>query len=143
MTQPRHARYSGDDTSYADWAGVWLDLDLVRRNRGSFNRFWYVEASAKAMPRVWLRAVVPWVQTEMKVGTGNPRDAQHAAHLLDADLFITADSALRRVLERVRAWSPFAFAETGVVSATGSTVEAIRRVIEPRLIGGTAKRPKL
>ena len=143
VTQPQAARRSGGDTSYADWAGAWLNLDLVRRDRGSFNRFWYAEAAANAMPRIWMRAVVPWVQTEMKIAIGNPRDAQHAAYLLDADLFITADAAFRRVIERVRPWCPFAFAETEVVSATGSTVEAIHRAIEPRLVTGRAMRPEL
>jgi len=99
VTEPRRARRVGGDTTYADWAGASLDLDMVGRNRPDFNRFWYYEVSADSMPRAWLRSMVHWVQLETKIGVGNPRDAQHAAYLLDADIFVTADRRFRRVLD--------------------------------------------
>ena len=81
------------------------------------------------MPRAWLRSIVHWVQLETKVGAGNPRDAQHAAYLLDADVFVTADRRFHRVLELLRPWCPVAFAEVRLVPGHGSIVDAIHRVL--------------
>jgi hypothetical protein len=72
----------------------------------SFGRLWFEEVSASVMRRTWLRAVAAWTQTGMTIGQGNPRDAQHAAYLIEADPFLTGDDGFRRVLERVRPWCP-------------------------------------
>lgn len=130
VTRPRQARRILADTSYADWAGVWLNLDAIALNREQWNRFWYHEVEAAAMPRAWLRSALPWVQLQTKLGTGNPRDAQHAAYLVDADVFITADRRLHQGLEVIRDWGPVTFAETRLVTGTGSIGDALGAALD-------------
>lgn len=126
---PRRARRLGGDTTFADWAGAWLKLDALARDRTSWNRFWYHEVDPKAMPRNWIHAVMAWAQLQTKIGAGNPRDSQHAAYLFDADMFLTADRRYRSVLELVRRWCPRPFARASLIPGEGSAVEAIRDIL--------------
>ncbi len=132
VTLPRRAQRSPKgsvDTSYADWSGAWLDLDAVARDREGFNKMWYHDVKVEAMPRRWLRSVLPWVQLQTKLGSGNPRDAQHAAYLPDADLFVTADRRLHQGLELVRPWARWPFAHTALVPGKGSILEPLEATL--------------
>ena len=125
----RRVRRFGGDKTYADWTEAWLDLDVIARDRLSWNRFWYYEVDSRNMPRCWMRAVMPWAQLDARVERGNPRDAQHAAYLFDADCFVTADRRYARALERVRSWSPRAFATVVLIPATDAVVDEIARAV--------------
>jgi len=122
---PRRARRVGGDTTYADWTGAWLKLDAVARDRPAWNRFWYYDVHASRMPRAWIHAVIPWAQLQTKVGAGNPRDAQHAPYLFDADRFLTSDRRFHLTLERLRAGCPRPFAQVCLLPGHGSVVDAI------------------
>lgn len=104
-------------------------MDSVARDRESFNRFWYYDVVPDRVVRTWLRCVVPWVQLETKVGSGNPADAQHAAYLLDADVFVTADRRFASGLELLRPWAPTVFARIALIPGQGSVVEAMRAAL--------------
>jgi hypothetical protein len=131
ITLPASARavFAGADTTLADWVGPWIDLERVRKDRGDWNRFWYRDVEVAAVPRNWLRQVLPWIQMETKIGVGNPRDAQHSSYLFDADVFATADRRYAGCLETARQWSPVPFARTLLLPATGSTVQALRAAL--------------
>lgn len=130
VVAPLLAQVRAMDTSYADWAGALLNLAVVARDRASWNHLWYHEVDPSKMPRIWLRSVVPWAQLQTRLGSGNARDAQHAAYLYDADLLITADRRYGKVLDVVRNWAPKPFAEACVISATDSPTESIATVLE-------------
>jgi hypothetical protein len=129
VVAPRIAQRRAMDTSYADWAGALLNLAAVARDRASWNHLWYHEVDASEMPRIWLRSVVPWVQLQTRLGSGNARDAQHAAYLYDADVLITADRRYGKVLDIVRNWAPTPFAQACVISATDSPTESIATLV--------------
>jgi hypothetical protein len=117
------------DTTLADWVTPWVDLSRIRLDRGSWNRLWYAEVDASAVPRNWLREVLPWIQLATKIGSGNPRDVQHSSYLFDSDVFVTADRRYAAALDLARASSPRPFAEVRTISADGSTVENLARVL--------------
>jgi hypothetical protein len=125
----RRARRYGGDKTYADWIEPWLDLDIATRDRSSWNKFWYYDVRAEAMPRCWIRALMPWAQIAIRVEDSGPRDAQHAAYLFDVDCFVTADRRYARALELVRNWAPRPFAAVALVPATGSIVDAVSEAI--------------
>lgn len=72
------------------------------------------------MPRHWLRWAVNLIQSNAKVTPGNPADEQHSTHLLDCDMFLTADARYVKVLQQVREDAPFPFAEPRLVSGDRS-----------------------
>jgi len=125
------AKELGGERSLIDWLEVTLEIAMVGRDRAGYNRFWYEGVSEEMMPRNWMRSVVDWVQLESKIGSGNPRDGQHAAYLFDVGLFMTADKNFGRALERLRPWCPRPFAEVRRVPAEGSIVDALRGVLGP------------
>lgn len=114
-TVPARAWLTGDDTTYADWTGAWLDLGCLTSDRSDFTRFWLQEVEVTAIPRNWLRWAVPTVQIARKVTGGNPADAQHSAYLLDCDTYLTADVGYAATLAMVREQAPFTMAEPRLV----------------------------
>lgn len=110
------ARLTGEDRTMTDWVEPYVDMRRLRSDPPSFVRMWLEEAQVEEVPRNWLNWAVDVVQWTQKVGSGNPADAQHAAYLLDCDVFLTADVRLVHALERVRRDAPFTFASTSLVS---------------------------
>jgi hypothetical protein len=113
-----------------DWLAPWVRSDLLRRERESWNRFWYYEIDGAMMPRNWITSLMPWAQILTKLGEGNPRDIQHAAYLYDADIFFTADRRYAASLEHLRPWSPVPFARTTRLSATAPIVAGIKDEVD-------------
>ncbi len=113
-----------------DWLDPWVRSDLIRRERESWNRFWYYEVDGARMPRNWITSLMPWAQILTKLGEGNPRDIQHSAYLYDADTFFTADRRYGAALEHLRPWSPVPFARTARLSATEPVVPAIEEELD-------------
>jgi hypothetical protein len=62
------------------------------------------------MRRNWIREAIQFAQLAWKVGSGNPRDAQHASFLFDTDLLVTADKRYHLTLDLVRRWTIVPFA---------------------------------
>lgn len=126
---PARCSRTREDTSYADWASEWIDLCAVSRDRARWNQFFYRDVQGHELPRTWMRSMLPALQLTSKIGPGNPRDAQHASHLFDADLFITADARYAALLELVRVQSPRPFASVGVASATSPPTDEVVRLV--------------
>jgi hypothetical protein len=105
-----------EDTTAADWIGAYVDLAKLRENRDDFTQFWLQDVELLKIPRNWLRNTVGIAQSDFKVTPGNPADEQHSAYLLDADLFLSADSRYVSMLTLVRNDAPFTFAEPKLVS---------------------------
>ncbi|MGY0489432.1 hypothetical protein [Streptomyces sp. WG-D5] len=102
----RRSALTHEDTTGADWVGARVDLGAMCASRETFNRFWLYEVESENMPRNWLRWAAETVQTDMKITGGNPRDVQHASHLPDCDVFLTADKNFLRVLDRIAEQAP-------------------------------------
>ncbi len=126
-------------SSYADWVRPWVDLDRIAGHRGRWNDLWYSEVTAEELPRVRMRSVLPWAQMQVGLGTGDARDAQHAAYLFDVDVFITADRRFARVLDLVRRWTTLPFAAVEFIPAVGNTVAEIENVMGRRLMAAKAE----
>jgi hypothetical protein len=126
---PSRARLTGEHTTYADWVGSYVDLNAIRGDRKSFGRLIFYETVDTKMPRAWLRWAVDFAQHFVRIGVGNPVDAQLAPYLIEADLFMTNDRRLSRVIEAVRPSAPSPCA-TGVYvdinSAGGKVLDAIK-----------------
>lgn len=72
------------------------------------------------------------VQHSMKVGRGDPVDVQLSSYLLDADLFITNDKRLVRILDAVRSAARRTFAVpkyADIHRAQDDAVSAIESVL--------------
>jgi hypothetical protein len=124
------------DSTFFDWVDPWVDTRLIAADRTSWNRLWYYEVDQRETPRNWIRQAVRFAQLAWKIGSGNPRDEQHAAYLFDTDLFVTADKRFQPILELVRRWTITPFANVALMRVPraddGSVVEEIERVIRDK-----------
>ncbi|MFS8099301.1 hypothetical protein LFM09_19420 [Lentzea alba] len=126
------ASLSGEDTTYADWVGAYVDLAALRSDRADFTRFWLDDVQLNALPRQWVRWAVSTLQLTKKIdGLGNPADEQHSAYLVDCDLFLTTDKRYADVLGSVRAEAPFSIAEPRLVPGDRAVhvLERLRSVL--------------
>jgi hypothetical protein len=80
----------------------------------------------------WFRFAVRHTQVDVGVQDTNPRDKQDSAYLVDADLFLSADKRLIRVLTAVRVQAPFDVAAPRLVKPAWarSRVEAVIETLE-------------
>lgn len=103
--------------TWADWLRATVDIDRMILDHKGFADFWLREVDASRMTRTWLLWAVNTLQLKVKLGSGNAGDAQHAQHLVDADLFLTADARYANVLRSVAVLAPRAVAEIRRVPA--------------------------
>ena len=61
----------------------------------------------------------------MKLGRGNPVDAQLASYLVDADLFVTNDKRYARILEAARPSTKTSYAATLYADIHGAGENAL------------------
>jgi predicted nucleic acid-binding protein len=116
---PTRSQCTGEHTTYADWVGAYLNLEKLAAEQRRFGELLLYEVDPAVMSRSWLRWAIHFAQHASKIGKGNPVDAQHAPHLFEADLFITADKRLARILEVVRPSAPSPFAQTAYLDPRG------------------------
>jgi hypothetical protein len=91
---------SSASRDYRDWLAPYLKPRSFEDP--TYLRFWLDDVIASRLPRNRLTALVSYYQLYHKVNHGNPMDQLHANHLLDADLFLTADRTFYKVLCQVR-----------------------------------------
>lgn len=127
FTISRRAAVTGEDTTFADWLGAYVDLPRLTKDPEGFTKFWFTEIEKARVPRHWLRWAVRQAQMSMKVTGGNPYDDQHSSYLLDCDIFLTADRAFHRALQLVHKHSDFEFSESRLVSGD-SRISILDRV---------------
>ncbi|RYE41364.1 MAG: hypothetical protein EOP24_37260 [Hyphomicrobiales bacterium] len=103
-----------------DWVGAYVDLRRATSDRANFTKMWIDEIDAAEVPRDWIRWAVRWVQSTMKITDGNPRDEQHSAYLVDADLCLSADRRFVGALQAIRRRAPVEFADLRLVKVDRS-----------------------
>ena len=132
VLDPVRTVITGQAATYADWIGAYVNLDAVGNDLRSFGHMLLYEVDERHMPRSWLRRAVALVQHSMRLTPGNPVDAQLAAYLIDADLFVTNDRRFAMIIEAVRPSSliPYGIARyADIHGAGGSAVDAVAAVL--------------
>ena len=132
VLDPVRTVITGQAATYADWVGAYVDLGAIRGSQRDFGHMLLYEVDEKRMPRAWLRQAVALLQHSMKLTPGNPVDAQLASYLVDAELFLTNDKRLARIIEAVRPSSLTAYAAAAysdIHGAGDSAVVAIAAVL--------------
>lgn len=111
---------------YGDFLGPYLNLKKVHRK--AFVEFW-LQVSAEAVPRNRSVGLVEFYSLDTKVNHGDNMDANHAVHLIDVDVFVTADqgfySAVEKVSRAVGGATPIMVDRQGA-TFLGQVVDSIR-----------------
>jgi hypothetical protein len=84
---------------YTDWLAPYVKEEAFQGS--TYTQFWLQDVKAECVPRNRLLGLVNYYQTSHKITHGNATDQLHASHLLDSDLFFTADRAYHTVLLEV------------------------------------------
>jgi hypothetical protein len=108
-----------------EWVDAEVDVPRMLSDHALFNSFWLYEARAEAVPRLWLRAAFEFMQSWRKVTDGTPTDSRFAAHLVDADIVMSADKNFVHFAERCHKEAPFATAATRQLSGGAVGVEEL------------------
>jgi hypothetical protein len=127
ITVPSRAIMSGEDTTFADWVGAYVNLNLVRRKQDEFYAMWFYEIEPAAVLRNWVGWAVTWAQMQRRIEISGATDAQHASYLCDCDVFLTADKRFAHALQLVAEQAPAPVASTRLVvdPGAGNIVERI------------------
>lgn len=102
---------------YVDWLSAELDFGKALHSAASWYQFWLFDVREEAMPRRWLRFSSGLLQQFSGWSRGTPGDNQISTYLMDADRFITADTGLSRIVEKLRSDAPFPVAAPTLVGA--------------------------
>jgi hypothetical protein len=105
-------------STYADWVGMYVDLERMTSSHADFARFWFREVDKARMHRSWIRSVGGFALSQVKVTGGHPSDNQHMAYLPDCDVLVTRDENFGKALGMVRKAADFEFADIVVVEST-------------------------
>ncbi|AWM92341.1 hypothetical protein DJ564_16710 [Pseudomonas sp. 31-12] len=100
------------ESAVSEWLDSEIDVAAMLSSPESMNRLWLHELDPVAVPRQWLRGSFEFLQAWHKITTGTPGDARLAAHLVDADVFISADKNFVQFAERCREEAPFGICKT-------------------------------
>lgn len=109
---------------YFDWLGPEVEMSKVRLDTASRVRFWLYEVSAENMPRFWLSWAFGFLQHFYRMTDGTPADIQLGTYLPEADIFVSADKALIRIIDKLRPHAPCSIAEPRKVPGGRAGVEA-------------------
>ena len=112
-----------------DYLGPNLTPQAFTDPRSSWS-FWMEEVDSKRLPRNRLSGLASYFQLDYKTSHGNPGDALHANHLLDVDLFVTADATFFQVLRDIRNLMTCAARVALVDRAATSAAGELCRVLE-------------
>lgn len=90
------------------WIGCVIDIDLLLSYWAlAFVQFWESQVQPEDVPREWLRAAIYFLQSERKVTDGNPYDSAIAVHLIDVDIFVSADKNFVSMVNQIQDEAPF------------------------------------
>lgn len=121
------------DSAFQQWIGCDMDINLVFGYYAKdFVNFWESEVSATALPREWLRFALYVLQSERKVTDGNPVDSALAVHLLDADVFISADKNFVSMANQIQKEAPFKTAHGFLVGGHSDGLKQLFNAFERR-----------
>jgi hypothetical protein len=99
-----------ESRDYADWL-----LPYIRDNAfgaPTYPDFWLNRVKEKNVPRNRMSSLVYLYQMKYKVTHGNSNDQEHACHVFDVDVFLTADKAFYKTLE----WAIPHFTDTAKIT---------------------------
>lgn len=102
---------------------------------GAWLTFWLEEVEKERMPRTWLRWACEYLQLRQKWSPGTPGDAQLAAHLVDADAFLSADKRLVAAVENIHSTGWPTIAVPRLVAAATAVQEVLEAVGERAAAG--------
>lgn len=92
------AKRSPSSRDYADWLLPYIRDDAFKTRTASYSDFWMKQIREEKVPKNRITALVDFYQLKHKITHGNAGDQMHACHMLDVDVFITADKAYYEVL---------------------------------------------
>lgn len=135
---PGRELLTGEDATYAEWVGCWVDLRRLGRSKEEFTRFWFEDVEVDRVPRRWVRWATDMAQLQAKVSGGNPRDNQHSAYIVDCDVFVTADRRFADVLDLVKRAAPFRIASPALLKTGEGVIRQLERAVRSA-VGGVGR----
>ena len=94
---------NGEDpgmVDYLDWLGPYLKAEAFS-DGPSYLKFWIEEVDGQRLPNNRIDGLAGHFQLQRRITHGNSSDIDHAQHLLDVDLFFTADQSFHWVLKQI------------------------------------------
>jgi hypothetical protein len=91
-------------SDYFDWVGPYIRTSVWEPE--DVNRFWLFDVTGDGVPRIRLAGLTSFYQTDFKIKSGNPGDAEHAAYTFDCDALITCDQDFYHILTSVLSHFP-------------------------------------
>lgn len=110
---------------YREWLDYAIDVSKVQANSDSLTDLWLREISSDELPRQWLRGAFECMQSFHKITSGTPGDSQLSSHLIDVDVFMSADRNFIRFTEQCRKDAPFSIAQEYLISGGEDGVENV------------------
>lgn len=96
------SRRSPSSRDYADWLLPYIRDNAFKTRTLSYSDFWMKQVREEKVPKNRITALVDFYQMKHKITHGNAGDQMHACHMLDVDVFATADKAYYQVLREVK-----------------------------------------
>jgi len=120
--------------SLRQWVACEIDINLLLTYYlFDFVKFWQSEVQVEEVPREWLRAALYILQSERKVTDGNPTDSAIAVHLVDADIFVSADKAFVAMANKIRSEAKFKTAHGFLVGSGKEGMEKLFQMFSDRV----------
>jgi hypothetical protein len=116
---------AGQTGGYADWLLPWIQPKQILKDFSSWVRFWTEDVQESELPRQWIRSAMRIAASTRKVSDGAPVDIQISTYLYDCDVFCTSDRVFADCLAKVRSQAPRPVAETWLLPAGPTGVEAL------------------
>jgi hypothetical protein len=124
------------DHPYADWLSAFVDVRLIHVLVPQWKLFWLRHATETGMPRQWLRWAFQHLQAYKRITDGTPGDEQLSAHLVEADLFLSADRGMVDIAKRAAKEARFRIAQSQSVVGGREGVEQLLALLhEHRYVG--------
>ncbi|WP_081087772.1 hypothetical protein [Burkholderia stagnalis] len=114
---------------FREWLDNEVDIWAMLATPASMNRLWLHELDPALVPRQWLRGAFEFLQSWHKVTDGTPGDSRLSTHLVEADVFVTADKNMARFSERCRSEAPFPVARSVTVPGARAGVDETLRLV--------------
>jgi hypothetical protein len=95
-------------TVWREWTECEVNIDyLLGYGTGDFRYFWMHTAEEQLLSRTWVRYAAYLIQSERKVTSGNPTDAQLATHFVDVDFVLSGDKNFISMANKIQDEAPF------------------------------------
>jgi len=116
--------------AYRDWICPFVEVDKGLLQSDQWVEFWMYHVDKMLLPRQWLRWAHSFSQRFRKVTPGSFCDVQLVPYFLEADVIVTADKALIKILEEYRPYAPCQLPLARLVPAGEEGVAALLRELE-------------